>query len=102
RIVNYEFNDMDSLELAYCITVHKSQGSEYKAVIIPVHTTQFVMLQKNLLYTGITRGKQLVCLVGQKRAVMMAVQNVSAEPRFSSLHQKLQVLRARYVNPREL
>lgn len=102
RIVSYEFNDMDSLELAYCITVHKSQGSEYKAVIIPVHTTQFVMLQKNLLYTGITRGKQLVCLVGQKRAVMMAVQNISAEPRNSSLHLKLKTLRERHVNPREL
>ena len=102
RIVSYEFNDLDSLELAYCITVHKSQGSEYKAVIIPVHTTQFVMLQKNLLYTGITRGKKLVCLVGQKRAVMMAVQNISAEPRLSSLHLKLRALRKQHVNPRSL
>jgi len=102
RIVNYDFNDLDCIELAYCITVHKSQGSEYKAVIIPVHTTQFVMLQKNLLYTGITRGKKLVCLVGQKRAVMMAVQNVSAEPRFSTLHLRLRKLRHKHVNPREL
>jgi exodeoxyribonuclease V alpha subunit len=102
RHVTYDFQELDALELAYCITIHKSQGSEYKAVVIPVHTTQFVMLQKNLLYTGITRGKKLVCLVGQKRAVMMAVQNVSAEPRFSSLHLKLQTLRKRHVNPREL
>lgn len=102
RFVNYEFSELDSLELAYCITVHKSQGSEYKAVVIPVHTTQFVMLQKNLLYTGITRGKKLVCLVGQKRAVMMAVQNISSEPRFSSLHLKLRELRKQHVNPREL
>ncbi len=100
RIVSYDFQEMDSVELAYCITVHKSQGSEYKAVIIPVHTTQFVMLQKNLLYTGITRGKKLVCLVGQKRAVVMAVQNISADPRFSSLHLKLQVLRRKHHNPR--
>jgi exodeoxyribonuclease V alpha subunit len=60
------------------------------------------MLQKNLLYTGITRGKKLVCLVGQKRAVMMAVQNISSEPRFSSLHLKLRELRKQHVNPREL
>ena len=102
RNVTYDFQEIDSLELAYCVTIHKSQGSEYKAVVIPVHTTQFVMLQKNLLYTGITRGKKLVCLVGQKRAVMMAVQNVSAEPRFSSLHLRLQSLRRGHVNPREL
>lgn len=102
RHVTYDFQELDSLELAYCVTIHKSQGSEYKALVMPVHTTQFVMLQKNLLYTGVTRGKKLVCLVGQKRAVMMAVQNVSAEPRFSSLHMKLQVLRQRHTNPREL
>jgi len=102
RHVAYDFQETDSLELAYCITIHKSQGSEYKAVIIPVHTTQFVMLQKNLLYTGITRGKKLVCLVGQKRAVMMAVQNVSAEPRFSSLYLKLQEQRQKHANPRAL
>jgi exodeoxyribonuclease V alpha subunit len=102
RIVTYDFQELDCLELAYCVTVHKSQGSEYKAVVIPVHTTQFVMLQKNLLYTGITRGKQLVCLVGQKRAVMMAVQNISSEPRFSSLHLKLRDLRMKHVNPKPL
>lgn len=102
RLVTYDFQELDCLELAYCITVHKSQGSEYKAVVIPVHTTQFVMLQKNLLYTGITRGKKLVCLVGQKRAVMMAVQNVSAEPRFSALHLRLQALREKHSNPRGL
>ncbi len=102
RHVNYDFQELDSLELAYCVTVHKSQGSEYKAVVIPVHTTQYVMLQKNLLYTGITRGKKLVCLVGQKRAVVMAVRNVSAEPRFSSLHLKLKALREKHWNPREL
>lgn len=102
RLVPYDFQEIDSLELAYCVTIHKSQGSEYKAVVMPVHTTQFVMLQKNLLYTGITRGKKLVCLVGQKRAVMMAVQNVSAEPRFSSLHLKLQALRRKHANPKAL
>lgn len=102
RLVTYDFQEIDSLELAYCITIHKSQGSEYKAVIIPVHTTHYVMLQRNLVYTGITRGKKLVCLVGQKRAIMMAVQNVSAEPRFSSLHLKLQALRQKHTNPRDL
>ena len=102
RLVNYDFQELDALELAYCVTVHKSQGSEYKAVVIPVHTTHYVMLQKNLLYTGITRGKKLVCLVGQKRAVLMAVKNINAEPRFSSLHLKLQALRRQHVNPKPL
>lgn len=102
RIVVYEFNALDDLELAYAVTVHKSQGSEYKAVVMPVHTTHYVMLQRNLLYTGITRGKKLVCLVGQKRAVAMAVNNVSAEPRFSALHLRLTELRKQAASPHEL
>lgn len=99
RLVTYEFNELDDLELAYAVTVHKSQGSEYKAVVIPVHTTHFMMLQRNLLYTGITRGKKLVCLVGQKRAVAMAVNNVSADPRHSALHLRLGQLRQQMAAP---
>ncbi|MEI7635086.1 MAG: ATP-dependent RecD-like DNA helicase [bacterium] len=94
RIVRYEFNEVDEIELAYAVTVHKSQGSEYRAVIMPVHTTHFIMLQRNLLYTGITRGKSLVCLVGQPRAVRMAVDNVSSVPRHSALNQRLAQLAA--------
>ena len=70
---------------AYAATIHKSQGSEYPAVIIPVLTQHYPMLQRNLLYTGVTRGKRLVVLVGQKKAVAIAVRNVSGRRRWSKL-----------------
>ena len=76
--VIYGFGELDTLVPAYAATIHKSQGSEYPAVIIPVLTQHYVMLQRNLLYTGVTRGKKLVVLVGQKKAVAIAVRNVSA------------------------
>ena len=89
RPVHYEAADLDNLELAYAITVHKSQGSEYRAVVMPVHTTHFVMLQRNLLYTAITRGRGLVVLVGQKRAMAMAVENHTSNARHSGLARRL-------------
>ena len=89
RPVHYEAADLDNLELAYAITVHKSQGSEYRAVVMPVHTTHFVMLQRNLLYTAITRGRGLVVLVGQKRAMAMAVENYTSTSRHSGLARRL-------------
>ena len=67
RTVTYGFGELDTLVLAYATTIHKSQGSEYPAVVIPVLTQHYAMLQRNLLYTGVTRGKQLVVLVGQPR-----------------------------------
>ena len=70
---------------AYAATIHKSQGSEYPAVIIPVLTQHYAMLQRNLLYTGVTRGKRLVVLVGQKKAVAIAVRNISGRRRWSKL-----------------
>src|SRR3712207_7452053 len=73
REVSYPFGELDTLVPAYATTIHKSQGSEYSAVIIPVVTQHFTMLARNLLYTGVTRGKRLVVLVGQKKAVAMAV-----------------------------
>ena len=78
-----------SLVPAYAVTIHKSQGSEYPAVVIPVLTQHFAMLQRNLLYTGITRGKRLVVLVGQKKAVAIAVRNVSGRRRWSKLNEWL-------------
>ena len=66
---------------AYAATIHKSQGSEYPAIVIPVLTQHYVMLQRNLLYTGVTRGKRLVVLVGQQKAVAIAVRNVSGRLR---------------------
>jgi exodeoxyribonuclease V alpha subunit len=85
RAVTYAFGELDTLVPAYAATVHKSQGSEYPAVVIPVMTQHYAMLQRNLLYTGITRGKRLVVLVGQKKAVAIAVRNVSGRRRWSKL-----------------
>ena len=73
------------------MTIHKSQGSEYPAVVIPVLTQHYAMLQRNLLYTGLTRGKRLVVLVGQKKAVVIAVRNVSGRHRWSKLREWLTV-----------
>ena len=73
--------NLDTLVPAYAATIHKSQGSEYPAVVIPILTHHYAMLQRNLLYTGVTRGKRLVVLVGQKTAVAIAVRNVSGRRR---------------------
>jgi exodeoxyribonuclease V alpha subunit len=70
---------------AYAATIHKSQGSEYPAVVIPVMTQHYTMLQRNLLYTGVTRGKKLVVLVGQKKGVAIAVRSISGRRRWSKL-----------------
>jgi ATP-dependent exoDNAse (exonuclease V) alpha subunit len=85
RTVTYGFGELDTLVPAYAATIHKSQGSEYPAVVIPVLTQHYAMLQRNLLYTGVTRGKRLVVLVGQKKAVAIAVRNVSGRRRWSKL-----------------
>jgi exodeoxyribonuclease V alpha subunit len=89
--VTYGFGELDTLVPAYAATIHKSQGSEYPAVVIPVLTQHYAMLQRNLLYTGVTRGKRLVVLVGQKKAVAIAVRNVSGRRRWSKLNEWLAV-----------
>jgi exodeoxyribonuclease V alpha subunit len=89
RLVIYGFGELDALVPAYAVTIHKSQGSEYPAVVIPVMTQHYAMLQRNLLYTGLTRGKKLVVLVGQKKAVAIAVRNVSGRRRWSKLSEWL-------------
>ena len=89
RVVIYAFGELDTLVPAYAVTIHKSQGSEYPAVIIPMLTQHYTMLQRNLLYTGVTRGKQLVVLIGQKKAVAIAVRNVSGRRRWSKLKEWL-------------
>ena len=83
--VAYGFGELDALVPAYAATIHKSQGSEYPAVVIPVLTQHYAMLRRNLLYTGVTRGKRLVVLVGQKKAVAIAVRNVAGRRRWSKL-----------------
>jgi len=82
--VTYGFGELDTLVPAYAATIHKSQGSEYPAVIIPMLTQHHPMLQRNLLYTGLTRGKRLVILVGQKKAIAIAVRKVSGKRRWSN------------------
>ena len=91
RAVTYGFGELDTLVPADAATIHKSQGSEYPAVVIPVLTQHYPMLQRNLLYTGVTRGKRLVVLVGQKKAIAIAVRNVSGRRRWSKLNEWLAV-----------
>ena len=85
RTVNYDFTEMDEISLAYAISVHKSQGSEYPAVILPIMTQHYVLLQRNLLYTAITRGKKLVILIGTKKALAIALKNDTPKKRLSGL-----------------
>jgi exodeoxyribonuclease V alpha subunit len=85
RVVTYDFGELDELALAYAITIHKSQGSEFPAVIIPVSMQHYMLLQRNLIYTAVTRGKRLVVLVGQRKALIKAVGNNQTERRFSGL-----------------
>lgn len=87
--VEYAFSEADELTLAYAVTVHKSQGSEFPVVVMPVLTSHFVMLQRNLLYTGMTRAKKLMILVGSRKALSMAVRNAVREPRFTLLAERL-------------
>jgi exodeoxyribonuclease V alpha subunit len=89
RPVEYDFLEMDEVTLAYAISVHKSQGSEYPAVVIPLLTSHYMMLQRNLLYTAITRGKRLVVLVGQPKAIGMAVRNNRIAERNSGLAERI-------------
>ena len=92
RPVLYDFGDLDELSLAYALTIHKSQGSEYPCVVIPLHTQHFVMLQRNLLYTAITRGKRLVVIVGPKAALEVAVSREDLRRRFTRLRQRLRLM----------
>jgi len=89
REVVYGFGELDELVLAYATTIHKAQGSEYPAVVIPVMTQHYTMLGRNLLYTGVTRGKKLVVLVGQRKAIAMAVRSGGQRRRWSKLQEWL-------------
>ena len=89
RDVEYTAEEVSDLQLAYATTIHKAQGSEFEAVVIPVSTSNAVMLQRNLLYTGVTRAKKLLLLVGTKKALAMAVKNASAAERRTGLKERL-------------
>jgi exodeoxyribonuclease V alpha subunit len=90
RPVEYDFGDLDELSLAYVLSIHKSQGSEFPCVVIPVHTQHYMMLQRNLLYTAVTRGKKLVVLVGTKKALGLAVRRQDTSRRYTALRKRLE------------
>jgi len=89
RTVAYDYPDLDEIVLAYAVSVHKSQGSEYPAVVIPILTQHYVLLQRNLIYTGVTRGKKLVVIIGTKKALAIGVKNNKTEKRYTYLRYRL-------------
>jgi len=89
RSATYERAELDQLVHAYAVSVHKSQGSEYPAVVLPLATQHYMMLQRSLLYTAVTRGKQLVVIVGSRKAVSMAVRDSSARARWTWLAERI-------------
>jgi exodeoxyribonuclease V alpha subunit len=89
RRVEYAFGDLDEITLAYATTIHKSQGSEYPAVVMPLVTQHFRLLERNHLYTGVTRGKHLVVLIAQPKALWLAIRNLRAQQRLTHLAERL-------------
>ena len=89
REVDYDFVDLDEVALAYAVSVHKSQGSEYPAVLIPVLNQHYVLLQRNLIYTAVTKAKKLVIMVGTRKALAIAVKNNRTEKRYTYLRYRL-------------
>jgi exodeoxyribonuclease V alpha subunit len=88
--ISYDYSELDEIVLAYAISIHKSQGSEFLAVIIPVLSQHFILLQRNLIYTAVTRGKRLVVLIGSKRALAMGIKNDKTRQRYTYLAERLQ------------
>ena len=89
RKVPYDYADLDEVVLAYAISIHKSQGSEYPAVVIPILIQHYVLLQRNLIYTAVTRGKKLVVMVGSKKALAMGIKNDKTKKRYTYLRNRL-------------
>jgi exodeoxyribonuclease V alpha subunit len=89
RLVDYDFSDLNELVLAYAVSVHKSQGSEYPVVVMPVHVSHYMLLQRNLIYTGVTRARKLVIIVGTKKALSIGIRNNKIQRRFTGLSRKL-------------
>ncbi len=99
QIVEYEFNELDELMLAYATSVHKYQGSECPCIVMPIHTSHFKLLHRNLLYTAVTRGKRQVYLVGTKKAIAIAVHNDQVQKRFTGLEKAARELALTYRSP---
>lgn len=89
RDVTYDYADLNEIALAFATTIHKSQGSEYPVVLLPMYTQHYVMLSRNLLYTGLTRAKKLAIIIGSKKAIGMAVRSINQKPRYTQLQQRL-------------
>ena len=89
RAVSYDWSEADQLVLAYAVSVHKAQGSEFPVIVIPLVTQHYMMLQRNLLYTAVTRAKNLCVLVGSKRAIGMAIKNDKVTQRYTALDWRL-------------
>jgi exodeoxyribonuclease V alpha subunit len=89
REIPYDFSELDELIHAFAVSIHKSQGSEYPAVVIPILTQHYILLQRNLLYTGVTRGKKLVVIIGTKKAMAIAIKNNRTEERYTLLGERL-------------
>ena len=89
RQVSYDYADLDEITLAYSVTVHKAQGSEYPVVILPIFMQHYLMLSRNLLYTGLTRAKRLAVIVGPSKAIGLAVRQVKDQQRYTLLEQRL-------------
>jgi exodeoxyribonuclease V alpha subunit len=87
--VSYDYSELDEIVLAYAISVHKSQGSEYPAVVIPILGQHYILLQRNLIYTAVTRGKSLVVMVGSKKALAMGIKNDRIMERYTRLAERL-------------
>ena len=87
--IGYDFTDLDEIVLAYAVSVHKSQGSEYPAIVMPILTQHYILLQRNLIYTGVTRGKKLVMIVGTKKALAIGVKNDKTQKRYTYLRYRL-------------
>ena len=92
--VPYDFSDLHQLRLAYAISIHRSQGSEFKAVVLPLSTQHYVMLQRNLLYTAVTRAKEIIVIVGTRKALNLTVKNDSVAARNTTLADRLRELGA--------
>lgn len=92
NLVEYDFNELDEINLAYAISIHKSQGSEFPIVIIPLAMQHYMLLARNLLYTAVTRGEKLVILIGQKKAIGMAIHNNQENKQLTKLAERLVTL----------
>jgi len=89
RHIDYEYSDLEEIVLAYAVSVHKSQGSEYPVIIIPILTQHYILLQRNLIYTAVTRGQRLVIMVGTRKALAIGINNDKTQKRFTYLRYRL-------------